>query len=437
MITSTKDVLASRNIAVELLHSVLKQGNTVDIAISRHAGYSNLPPKERSFCHHLTMTTLRYKGALSALLQQFLRKPLKNNLFNIQLCLLIGACQILLMNVPAHAAVDTSVTLAKRYNTAFAALVNAVLKQISANGHNWWCEQPIESINMPKWLWRCMTDCYGNDDARLIAGAFLQEPALDITIKCSKQMDKWQQELQLTSLPFGSMRYNGGARDIDKWPGFQQGEWWVQEVAASLPVKLMGNVNNRLVLDACAAPGGKTAQLAAAGAQVVAVDKSKSRLNRLQENLQRLHLTHNVQVVTADLLHWHNKQLFDIILLDAPCSATGTIRRNPELLWQRTAQDISRLVLLQQQLIEKVTLWLKPGGMLMYSVCSIMPQEGEEQIAKLIKKGMLVLEPFRECELHKHPELLTAAGELRILPYHFAQYGGIDGFYIARLRKAA
>lgn len=431
----TAQGVASRKIAVELLLQVLQQDKTVEEAIGAAAGYGALNPQDRSFCHHLVMTVLRHRGALDALLKNYMQKPLKRSRMDVQCCLYAGACQLLLMEVPAHAAVDTSVELVKRHAPGLAGLANAVLKRVNREGAAWWQKQSLGQLNTPDWLWQSWVKAYGRDQAMQIAAAHQKEPGLDINLKNPQEADRWQQALGLQSLPMGGWRVTGSHRHIAEWEGFAEGAWWVQELAASLPVRLMGDVRGMRVLDCCAAPGGKTAQLAAAGAEVLAVDQSAARMERLQENMQRLGLVVETQV--ADLLKWQPSQPFDAILLDAPCSATGTIRRHPELPWLRQPQDIARLTDIQARLLDRALGWLRPEGMLIYAVCSLQPEEGERHVDRLLAEKKAALAPVTERELDGQAQWLRDRGDIRTLPCHLAGQGGMDGFYIARLRPVA
>lgn len=431
--------IASRQVALQMVLQLLQQRQTVEEVRALLAGYTELSAQDKAFCMQLVMMSLRHKGALEALIARYMQRPLKASRLDVQCCLMLGAAQLLLMEVPNHAAVDTSVELAKEYQPKMAGLVNAVLKKVAGEGEPAWQALLQETNPAPNWLWQSWVDAYGPEVAQAIAAAHRQEPALDITLKHAGDVSSWAEKLSATPMPGGSLRCSREqGRDITQWPGFESGDWWVQELAASLPVKLMGELNGKTVLDCCAAPGGKTAQLASAGAKVTAVDQSPARMQRLQENMQRLQL--EIQAITADLLQWQPDEAYeayDAILLDAPCSATGTIRRHPELPWIRTEKELKRLVQIQQKLLHRVVKWLKPGGTLLYAVCSLQPEEGERQIAELVKSGKVKLASISAEEAADQPDWLLPDGTVRTLPSHLAGQGGMDGFFIARMRRLA
>ena len=234
-------------------------------------------------------------------------------------------------------------------------------------------------------------------------------------------------------LPTGSVRLKD-ARNITRLKGFEEGSWWVQDMAATIPARLLGDVHDKRVIDLCAAPGGKTAQLASAGAKVSAVDRSKERIAMLKTNVHRLKL--QAEYVTTDASKWLPAFAPDAILLDAPCSATGTLRRHPDVAWHRRPEDIKRLRETQASLLRHALGILKPGGTLVYAVCSLQPEEGEQQIAQLLNECKYVnLLPANAAELGLPGECMTQKGEIRTLPCHLAELGGMDGFYAVRLRK--
>ncbi|HZV22075.1 MAG TPA: RsmB/NOP family class I SAM-dependent RNA methyltransferase, partial [Hyphomicrobiales bacterium] len=284
--------------------------------------------------------------------------------------------------------------------------------------------------NTPPWLYWRWCDAYGEACARNIAAAHLEEPALDLSVRADA--DGWAKRLRGELLPWGSLRIRlkGRVEDID---GYTEGEWWVQDAAAALPALLLGDVKNKRVADLCAAPGGKTAQLAARGAVVTAVDISEPRLRRLRENLARLNL--KAGIVQADAAEWTSARRFDAILLDVPCSATGTIRRNPDIPYLKSEADLAKLLPLQRRLLENALCLLKPGGCLVYSTCSLEPEEGEAQIDWLLSNhGEIKLVPVDAPSLCIPPEAVTPAGMLRTLPFHC---GGMDGFFAAKIEKSA
>jgi 16S rRNA (cytosine967-C5)-methyltransferase len=286
----------------------------------------------------------------------------------------------------------------------------------------------------PEWLVKRWTKTYGAETARLIAEANGHEPALDLTVKADAAL--WAEHLRGRVLATGSVRTIAHG-DIALLPGFAEGAWWVQDAAASIPARLLGDVRGLDVADLCAAPGGKTAQLAAAGARVTAIDRSAVRLTRLRDNLTRLSL--QAETVAADVLEWQRGP-FDAVLLDAPCSSTGTIRRHPDVPWLKSESDLAALTSLQQRLLDRAVGLLKPGATLVYCVCSLEPEEGVDQIGALLARNSgVVRKPITPQEAFGHAEFVTADGDLRTLPLHLPdpepRWGGIDGFYAARLTK--
>jgi len=431
--------LAARRIAADILDGVLRRRIALDEQLSgksAHPGLSGLADRDRALMRRLVATALRRLGTLRHLLAGLLDKGFPPDAPRTETILLIGAVQILWLEVPDHAAVDLSVRLAQadRRAARYAGLINAVLRRVAQNR-----DAPIGDctlLDTPQWLLARWTKHFGPDTARAIAAANAQEPALDLTVKSDPA--SWAERLRGRMLPTGTVRtFAQGA--ISLLPGFREGAWWVQDAAAALPARFLGDVRGKTVADLCAAPGGKAAQLALAGAQVTAVDRSPTRLNRLRENLARLAL--KVETVVADAAEWQGGP-FDAVLLDAPCSATGTVRRHPDIPWLKSEADIGALVSLQQRLLNHAIDLLKPGASLVYCVCSLEPEESEDQIAALIKRDeRLIRAPIAAQEVAGHTEFLTADGDLRTLPQQLPdpdpRWSGLDGFYAARLRRRA
>jgi 16S rRNA (cytosine967-C5)-methyltransferase len=431
--------LPARRVAAEILEAVLRRGRPLDEQLEGHAGLAALEDRDRALTRQLIGTVLRRLGTLRHLLSQFLQKggpPV--NAPRVETALLLGTAQILLLDVPDHAAVDLSVRLAQADDKAkhFAGLINAVLRRVTREGQALLANLDSADVDTPSWLLRRWSRTYGADTAHAIARANGHEPALDLTVKSDPQ--PWAEKLQGTVLPTGTVRVSAHGR-ISQLPGFAEGAWWVQDAAAALPARLFGDVRGKRVADLCAAPGGKTMQLAGAGAQVVAVDRSETRMNRLRQNLARLDL--QAEAVVADATAW-NAEPFDAVLLDAPCSSTGTIRRHPDVPWIKHEDDITSLTPLQQKLLEHAATLVKPGGMLLYCVCSLEPEEGMDQVA-----AFLAQQPgFRRraiagSEIGGLSDLLTSDGDLRSLPCHLSnpdpRLSGLDGFYAARLERSA
>lgn len=432
--------LDARKIAADILDGVLRRRIALDELLSgknAHPGLPALAERDRALTRRLTATVLRRLGTLRHLIGGFLEKGFPSDAPRAETILLLGAAQILWLEVPDHAAVDLSVRLAQadRRAARYAGLVNAVLRRVAQKGAS---AQPDDvSRDTPEWLLKRWSKTYGRDTARAIAAAIGCEPALDITVK--ENPDSWAERLRGRVLPTGTVRTLAHGA-ISLLPGFSEGAWWVQDAAAALPAHLFGDVRGAQVADLCAAPGGKTAQLALAGANVTAVDRSPARLNRLRENLNRLDL--KADTVAADALEWQGGP-FDAVLLDAPCSSTGTIRRHPDVPWLKSEADLSVLTSLQQRLLDRAVDLLRPGGTLVYCVCSLEPEEGEDQIAALLARDpRMVRKPVTPQDVFGRSEFITGDGDLRTLPLHLPdsdpRWGGLDGFYAARLtRKSA
>jgi 16S rRNA (cytosine967-C5)-methyltransferase len=436
--------LAARRIAADILDGVLRRRIALDEQLSGKAAHPGLPmlaERDRALMRRLAATVLRRLGTLRHLLGGFLDKGFPADAPRTETILLIGAAQILWLEVPDHAAVDLSVRLAQadRRAARYAGLINAVLRRVAQSRDAGISESVLRDT--PQWLLARWSKHYGADTAHAIAAANGHEPALDLTVK--SEPESWAEHVHGRVLPTGTVRTLAQGA-ISLLPGFREGAWWVQDAAASLPARLIGDVRNKAVADLCAAPGGKTAQLASAGARVTAIDRSPARLGRLRENLARLEL--RADIVVADALEWQPESPhggpFDAVLLDAPCSATGTIRRHPDIPWLKSEADIAALTSLQQRLLDRAIDLLKPGGTLIYCVCSLEPEESEEQIAALLARDPRVARaPVGAQEVAGHTEFLNGDGDLRTLPPQLPdpdpRWGGLDGFYAARLTRTA
>jgi len=430
--------LAARRIAADILDGVLRRRIALDELFSgksAHPGLPALAERDRALTRRLTATVLRRLGTLRHLVGGYLEKGFPSDAPRAETSLRLGAAQIIWLEVPDHAAVDLSVRLAQadRRAARYAGLVNAVLRRVAQNGIS---TQSDVSRDTPDWLLKRWTKTYRADKARAIAGANGHEPALDLTVK--SDAESWAERLRGRVLPTGSVRTLAHGA-ISLLPGFSEGAWWVQDAAAALPVRMFGDIRGMNVADLCAAPGGKTAQLALAGANVTAVDRSPGRLSRLRENLSRLSLDANT--VAADALEWEANQ-FDAVLLDAPCSSTGTIRRHPDVPWLKSEADLSVLTTLQQRLLDRAVGMLKPGATLIYCVCSLEPEEGEEQVAGLLARDTrMARKAITAQDVFGRAEFVTADGDLRTLPLHLPdadpKWAGLDGFYAARLTRHA
>jgi 16S rRNA (cytosine967-C5)-methyltransferase len=425
---------SARLVALDLLGAVLRRRRPLDDAIEDNPTVYELSARDRAFARLLVATALRRLGQIDALIDRCLNIPLAPRAAVVQDILRIGVAQLLFLRTPAHAAVATSVDLAQiRGFLSHKGLVNAVLRRLSVEGEKLAEAQDAPRLNTPDWLWRSWTSSYGEATARAIAAAHLKEAPLDLTLR--EDADGWCGKLEATLLPTGTLRRAPGG-SITALPGYAEGVWWVQDAAAALPARLFGDVAGREVVDLCAAPGGKTAQLAAAGAQVTAVDRSPRRLDRLVANFDRLGLP--IAAVAADALTWRPDRPIDAVLLDAPCTTTGAIRRHPDVPHLKLPEDVARLSVVQDNLLRAAIDMLRPGGVLVYCTCSLEPAEGPQRIEALLAAGAPVeRRPITPNEIGVEPEWITADGDLRTLPCYLAEYNGLDGFFSARLVKQA
>ncbi len=414
--------LPAREAAVTYLEAALARRAGLDEAFSAPAS-QRLDPRERAFARALAMATLRRLGTIDrALGAKLNREPPER----VRSLLRIGMAQLFWLDVPDHAAVSTIVALTDRSKATrpFKGLVNAVLRGLLRDGPP--ADDP-ETL-APPWLLARWQAAYGAETARAIAAVIAQEPATDLSLKTPADAEAVAALVEGRVLPGGSVR-TARRGDVAEWPAFEDGRWWVQDAGAAIPTRLLDIKPGESALDLCAAPGGKTLQLAAAGAATVAVDRSAERLKRVRENLARTGL--EAEAVAADGILWDDTRRFDAVLLDAPCSATGTFRRHPDVLWAASPADIPKLAAVQRRLLDSAADRVKPKGRLVYCVCSLEPEEGEAQIrAFLQRRPDFDLVPIEAGE-GGAPEAGTPEGWLRLLPQHVE--GGVDGFFAARM----
>ncbi|HUZ71344.1 MAG TPA: transcription antitermination factor NusB [Stellaceae bacterium] len=420
----------ARSVAIDLIGVVLRRRRPLDDAMVENDALPALPARDRAFARLLVAVVLRRLGQIDALIAHCLNTPLPPRAAMVHDMLRLGVAQLLFLRTPPHAAVATSVDLAEaRGFPSHKGLVNAVLRRLSQEGPALVEAQDAARLNTPAWLWRGWCEAYGESVTHAIALAHLKEAPLDITVR--SDVAYWREQLDAELLPTGTLRRRTGGA-ITALPGFAEGAWWVQDAAAAIPAKLFGDVTDAAVVDLCAAPGGKTAQLVAAGARVTAVDRSPRRAARLNANLARLSLA--AECVIADAMTWRPAAPVRYVLLDAPCSATGAIRRHPDVPHLKTPDDVTRLAAVQTRLLDAAVDMLAPGGMLIYCTCSLEPQEGIDQVTHLFARGSPVeRRPIAADEIGGLAECLTDDGDLRTLPCHLADRDGIDGFYAARL----
>jgi 16S rRNA (cytosine967-C5)-methyltransferase len=423
---------------------VLRYGRPLEQVLADSAiqgRLSALDARDRAFARALTATVLRRQGELEHVLNAFLERPLPREGDAVWPILLAGAAQLVCLGTPPHAAVGLAVEAVRRQRggAKFAGLANAILRRVADQGADLLRGVDRVAVDIPAWLLARWEVVYGQEAARRIGEASLREAALDISLKSAADASGWAERLGGRLLPTGSIRLAAPGR-IEEMPGYAEGAWWVQDAAAALVARAAGEVAGRTVADLCAAPGGKTAALAAAGAAVTAVDVSPKRLERLTANLQRLHL--EAEVIAADVVTWVPERIFDVVILDAPCTATGTIRRHPDILRLRKAEDIPRMAEIQGALLANAARLVRPGGLLIYSTCSLEPEEGEQQITAFLSANEAFRRrPIEAAELGADPSWISAAGDLRTLPCHLPldppELSGLDSFYVARLVRLA
>jgi 16S rRNA (cytosine967-C5)-methyltransferase len=426
---------AARAAATRLLSAVLDNRRPLDAALESDAAFARLPPRDRALARAIVGTALRRHGAIDAVLGVLIDKQ-PRNAGSLLRVLEIAAAQILYMGVADHAAVSVAVDqiAADRDGRHFKGLANAVLRRMARERDALLTKINAVNLDTPEWLWQRWVAAYGETTAWGIADAHLLEPSLDLSVRNDPHV--WAERLGGIVLPTGTVR-TIATGEITALPGFAEGAWWVQDAAAALPAKLFGDLRDKKVVDLCAAPGGKTAALAEAGALVTAVDISAERLQRLAANLKRLSLT--ATTVAADALAWMPAEPLDAVLLDAPCTATGTIRRHPDVASLKQPEDIATLSALQTRMIERATAMLKTGGTLIYCTCSLEPEEGEAHLAPTLARLPLTLVPVTPDEIGGLAEAVTSMGTVRTLPTHLsnssARLAGLDGFFVMRLKK--
>src|SRR5215469_12496756 len=423
--TLMSQAATARTVALDLISAVLRRKRPLDDAIDDSPEMHGLSGRDRAFARLLTATVLRRLGQIDALIALCLSTPLAPRAAMVQDILRLGIAQLLFLRTPPHAAVATSVDIAhSRGFLSHKGLVNAVLRRLGVEGAALVEQQDAARMNTPDWLWQSWSRAYGEATTRAIAGSHLKEAPLDLTLRGDGE--EWCARLQGVMLPTGTLRRAAGGA-LANLPGYAEGAWWVQDAAAALPARLFGSLAGREVIDLCAAPGGKTAQLATAGARVTAIDRSIRRLDRL--DLQ-------VEAIGADALNWRPSHPVDAVLLDAPCSTTGAIRRHPDVPHLKSPDDVVRLAAVQDNLLRAAIEMLQPGGTLVYCTCSLESEEGVGRIAALLEAGAPVARrAIDPREIGPSPEWITTEGDLRTLPCHFDQYDGIDGFFCARLVK--
>ncbi|WP_370931397.1 RsmB/NOP family class I SAM-dependent RNA methyltransferase [Bartonella sp. DGB1] len=431
--------LKTRIVALRLLTAIIKKHQSMDALTDNehgHPQYLSLTTADRLLVKAILGASLRHRAEILQILTLLLNKKLSENAVTLENLLIISLAQLLYLKIPDYAIINTAVEITKkdpRLNR-FSSLVNGILRNYLRKKDQLKTEiTPLK--NTPQWFKNQLEEFYGIEKTNQILYKQTLEPTLDITVKANPEI--WAEKLNAIILPNQSLRLLNPKQDITHLAGFDDGQWWVQDFSASLPAKLLGDLNGKNVVDLCAAPGGKTAQLINQGAKVVAVDISTNRIKRLKQNLDRLSMVAECNI--ADLKNYQPTQLFEVILLDAPCSSTGTIRRHPDILWTKTEEDIKKLTKLQFELLEASLNFAKENAIILFSNCSILPQEGEYLVEEFLQKhsSKIKLLPFEPSELP--PELailINKKGYLRTTPADFYHendaLSGMDGFFAAR-----
>lgn len=421
-----------RRIAVELMQKILDE--KIFFSDTKN-NYPEIAPQDSAFINMLVLTTLRHLVFIKKSLKKFVKKKLPDNAAPGKYALFLGTAEILYLNTPDYAVINSYVEITKKMTDKYVAgFVNAVLRNIAKQKEE--LKKTDSGEFFPPEFFRILNQDYGKKTIQKIQQAAMAEPDLDLSVKNNPQ--NWAEKLGGTVLPNGTVRLKNNGR-INALEGYADGEWWIQDFAASLAALTLNRINGLKVLDLCAAPGGKTAQLLNMGADVTALDISEPRLQKLRENLERLKF--KADIICADALDYLkniSEPAYDAVLLDAPCSATGTIRRHPELVHIKRLQDIEKLAALQKDILNVTGNALKKGGTLVYCTCSIAKEEGEKQIENfLAAHSEFSIKPITAEEIGGISEIITPEGFIRTLPQHLSKNGGSDAFFIARLQKGA
>ncbi|WP_144751650.1 RsmB/NOP family class I SAM-dependent RNA methyltransferase [Bartonella saheliensis] len=439
--------LAVRRVSVRLLGAVLDKKTSLSGLTDNehgHPQYLGLSQRDRSLCRAILAAALRHRGQITAALSRFLARPLPSQALALQHLLHISVAQILYLDSPDHAVIDLAVRVAKLdpRMRRFSGMVNALLRNVAREAVLL-RQQPPRIEGMPVWFSQLLVSTYGKEKAEQILAIQSTLPPLDLTVKSDSV--GWAKRLGGVVLPNGSVRLRNWDGSVADLLGYKEGAWWVQDFAAALPAVLLKDIQGKRVADLCASPGGKTAQLALQGADVTAIELSANRIKRLKENMQRLHFS--VSTWQGDVRDFRPQQLFDAVLLDAPCSSTGTIRRHPDIVWTKSMDDIVKLAAHQYDLLVAAIALVKKGGCVVFSNCSLAKEEGEDLIEKIVStRNDVVLEPIFAEEMRGMAHLLSCEGVLRTTPADFCHENfnadndlllGMDGFFAARLRKVA
>lgn len=431
---SIDPALTARLVAFDVISDVLHKRLPLDGSFESMAHRRKLLGNDRAYAEFIVRTVLKRRGQIDALISHCMTSKLPRKALPVMDVLRVGVAQLLFSATAQHAAVSTTVDLCRAVDQQpFAKLVNAIMRRLQREGEALLGDQDAATLNTPDWLWNSWHKAYGGATARAIAEAHAQTPPTDLSVKSDPEA--WAKTLGGTIIMDGSVRLEN-AESIRNLQGYDDGAWWVQDAAARLPTMLLGDVSGKRVYDLCAAPGGKTMALAAKGAEVTAVDISERRLERLRENLDRVGLS--AEVLISDVRKWSPDKAADIVVLDAPCSSTGTARRHPDILHSKSADDIGKLTIVQDDLLDAAAKLIKPGGILLYITCSLQPEEGADRVnAFLERTSEFAIKPIMPNEIPDLPDAIDAQHNLRTLPSMMPDSGGLDGFFASRLEKFA
>ena len=391
----------------------------------------NFDIRDKAFVKNLIMVSIRNRGTIEFILNKYLARPLPKNKTIIKAILIMGIAQIIYLRTENYAAVNSSVNFFTGPLKKWRSLANAILRKITLKEGEY-KNFYEKKINIPSWLYENWIKQYGDKKTEKIIKSIMIEPYIDLKIK--KDFNLWKDKIKGLNIFNNTIRVNK-IGDLTKLAGYKEGAWWVQNIASQLPVMLFKNIKNKEVIDLCAAPGGKTAQLLNQGAKVIALDVSKKKITLLFNNIKRLNLSDNLKILNKDIRDWQPINKTDYLLLDVPCSATGTVRKNPDVIWNKKQEDIIRLSIIQKELLEKAINMVKKDGIIIYCNCSMQKEEGEGVIDYILKGKKVILDPISDKEIPNYPKNIINNGLIRTFPYMFEEKGGMDGFFVARLIK--
>lgn len=391
----------------------------------------NFDIRDKAFVKNLIMVSVRNRGTIEFIIAKYLARPLPKKKLDIKAILIMGVAQIIYLRTENYAAVNSSVNFFIGPLKKWRSLANAILRKIALKEEK--NKSSYESKNnVPSWLYENWVVQYGEKKTERIIKSIMIEPYIDLKIK--QDFNLWKDKIKGVNFFNNTIRVTK-IGDLSKLEGYNDGAWWIQNIAAQIPVMLFKSIKDKEVIDLCAAPGGKTAQLLNGGAKVIALDVSKKRTDLLLNNIKRLNLSENLNIINKDIRNWKPLKQSNYLLLDVPCSATGTVRKNPDVIWNRKQEDIIRLSSIQKTLLTEAVKMVKKGGIIVYCNCSMQNEEGEEVIDYILKEKKVVLDPIKYTELFNYPKEIINKGLIRTLPYMLEEKGGMDGFFVARLIK--